>query len=215
MIVLQVSYHVPWILETAAKMGEKLDTCDPPKVTKSRAPRRKEPKVSPNDYSENAMPTERIEDIMPTVAGEITLQTEDINPNVVKENVLSTESIPVAQENVMTTDKIEDEHRNVVERAEVKKLMDAFHELFRECQKTEISASDLFNCYQKLFLNPPQELIKYFSEEYRAITTPYLETLLNKKTIDPAEKLGTLLKKRIGDPPDTEKSPDWNPMPLV
>ena len=205
MIVLQVSYHVPWIMATAAKMGEKLDTCDPPKPP----PRRRGAKVAPNDYSENAMPTERIEDIMPT------LPTEGISPNVVKENVLPTESIPVAQENAMPTDKIEDEHRNVVERAEVKKLMDAFHELFRECQKTEISASDLFNCYQKLFLNPPQELIKYFTEEYRAITTPYLETLLNKKTKDPVEKLGTLLKKRIGDPPDTEKSPDWNPMPLV
>ena len=204
--MLQVSYHVPWIMETAAKMGEKLDTCDPPKPP----PRRRGAKVAPNDYSENAMPTERIEDIMTT------LPTEGISPNVAKENVLPTESIPVAQENAMPTDKIEDEHRNVVERAEVKKLMDAFHELFRECQKTEISASDLFNCYQKLFLNPPQELVKYFTEEYRAITTPYLETLLNKKTKDPVEKLGTLLKKRIGDPPDTEKSPvDWNPMPLV
>ena len=203
--MLQVSYHVPWIMETAAKMGEKLDTCDPPKPP----PRRRGAKVAPNDYSENAMPTERIEDIMTT------LPSEGISPNVVKENVLPTESIPVAQENAMPTDKIEDEHRNVVERAEVKKLMDAFHELFRECQKTEISASDLFNCYQKLFLNPPQELVKYFTEEYRAITTPYLETLLNKKAKDPAEKLGTLLKKRIGDPPDAEKSQDWNPMPLV
>ena len=203
--MLQVSYHVPWIMETAAKMGEKLDTCDPPKPPS----RRRGAKVAPNDYSENAMPTERIEDIMPT------LPTEGISPDVLDENVLPTESIPVAQENAMPTDKIEDEHRKVVERAEVKKLMDAFHELFRECQKTEISASDLFNCYQKLFLNPPQELIKYFTEEYRAITTPYLETLLNRKTEDPVEKLGTLLKKRIGDPPDAEKSPDWNPMPLV
>ena len=53
-----MSYHVPWIRKTAEEMGESVPQCVEPKIVSSNDYAEKEHGF---DYSENAMPTKRIE----------------------------------------------------------------------------------------------------------------------------------------------------------